>query len=175
MADDADAEAESGQVRSKFGFGVGGGGDGDWPITPGRRPAAQAPDAAAPVSQVVHREEDQQVFIVQGIYSCCVCVCVLDSINVQFSNLFLLQRDLYTLSRHRAQLGEVVRSNIPSLSTPANRSTPAISSANFSQPPHFQWRIQDFCKGGAAAGAFGVPQAPSCPLSLRPLRKFRGS
>jgi len=38
-----------------------------------------------------------------------------------------------------------------------------------------QWRIQDFCKGGAAAGAFGVPQAPSCPLSLRPLRKFRGS
>ena len=44
--------------------------------------------------------------------------------------------------------------------------------------PHIganQWRIQDFCKGGAAAGAFGVPQAPSCPLSLRPLRKFRGS
>ena len=38
-----------------------------------------------------------------------------------------------------------------------------------------QWLIQDFCKGGAAAGAFGVPQAPSCPLSLRPLRKFRGS
>ena len=38
-----------------------------------------------------------------------------------------------------------------------------------------QWRIQDFCKGGAAAGAFGVPQAPSCPLSLRPLRKFSGS
>ena len=38
-----------------------------------------------------------------------------------------------------------------------------------------QWRIQDFCKGGAAAGAFGVPQAPSCPLSLQPLRKFRGS
>jgi len=38
-----------------------------------------------------------------------------------------------------------------------------------------QWRIQDFCKGGAAAGAFGVPQAPSCPLSLRSLRKFRGS
>jgi len=38
-----------------------------------------------------------------------------------------------------------------------------------------QWRIQDFCKGGAEAGAFGVPQAPSCPLSLRPLRKFRGS
>jgi len=34
-----------------------------------------------------------------------------------------------------------------------------------------QWLIQDFCKGGAAAGAFGVPQAPSCPLSLRPLRK----
>jgi len=32
-----------------------------------------------------------------------------------------------------------------------------------------------FCKGGAAAGAFGVPQAPSCPISLRPLRKFRGS
>ena len=39
----------------------------------------------------------------------------------------------------------------------------------------WQWRIQDFCKGGAAAGAFGMPQAPSCPLSLRPLRKFRGS
>jgi len=38
-----------------------------------------------------------------------------------------------------------------------------------------QWRIQDFCKGGAAAGAFGVPQAPSYPLSLRPLRKLRGS
>ena len=32
-----------------------------------------------------------------------------------------------------------------------------------------------FLQGGAAAGAFGVPQAPSCPLSLRPLRKFRGS
>jgi len=32
-----------------------------------------------------------------------------------------------------------------------------------------------FAKGAAAAGAFGVPQAPSCPLSLRPLRKFRGS
>ena len=38
-----------------------------------------------------------------------------------------------------------------------------------------QWRIQDYCKGGAAAGTFGVPQPPSCPLSLRPLRKFRGS
>ena len=38
-----------------------------------------------------------------------------------------------------------------------------------------QWRIQDFCKGGAAAGAFGVPQAHSCPLSLRPLRKFHVS
>ena len=45
-----------------------------------------------------------------------------------------------------------------------------LSNTNF-----LQWRIQDFCKGGAAAGAFGVPQAPSCPLSLRPLRKFRGS
>ena len=32
-----------------------------------------------------------------------------------------------------------------------------------------------FLQGGAAAGAFGVPQAPSCPLSLRPLRKFLGS
>jgi len=32
-----------------------------------------------------------------------------------------------------------------------------------------------FLQGGAAAGAFGVPQAPSCPHSLRPLRKFRGS
>jgi len=30
-------------------------------------------------------------------------------------------------------------------------------------------------RGGAAAGTFGVPQSPSCPLSLRPLRKFRGS
>jgi len=38
-----------------------------------------------------------------------------------------------------------------------------------------QWRMQDFCKGGAAAGAFGMPQSPSCPLSLRPLRKFHGS
>jgi len=32
-----------------------------------------------------------------------------------------------------------------------------------------------FLQGGAAAGVFGVPPAPSCPLSLRPLRKFRGS
>jgi len=32
-----------------------------------------------------------------------------------------------------------------------------------------------FLQGGAAAGAFGLPQAPSCPLSLRPLRKFHGS
>ena len=38
-----------------------------------------------------------------------------------------------------------------------------------------QWRIQDFCKGGAAVGAFGVPQAPSCPLSLRRLRNFVGA
>jgi len=76
MADDADAEAESGQVRSKFGFGVGvGGGGDDWPVTSSRRAAAQAPDAAAPVSQVVHREEDQQVFIVQGIYIVAACAC----------------------------------------------------------------------------------------------------
>jgi len=32
-----------------------------------------------------------------------------------------------------------------------------------------------FLQWGAAAGAFGVPQAPSCPLSLRPLRNLVGA
>ena len=42
---------------------------------------------------------------------------------------------------------------------------------------HWHATVTDpgFLQGGVAAGAFGVPQAPSCPLSLRPLRKFRGS
>jgi len=52
--------------------------------------------------------------------------------------------------------------------------------ARLSAPARRQYKVKavadpGFLQGGAAAGAFGVPQAPSCPLSLRPLRKFRGS
>ena len=58
MADDADAETESGQVRSWFG--------GVFTQLGASVAAAETRVLTAPDTQVVYREEDEQVFFVQG-------------------------------------------------------------------------------------------------------------
>jgi len=64
VADDADAEAEPGQVRPRLSVSPAVG-------RRSRRPSGvdadpEARHAASPISQVVYRAKDQQIFVVQG-------------------------------------------------------------------------------------------------------------